>query len=108
ITLVRSPVAGSARVDGDAVLAPSDTGAGTPLLDAADRGEPIWIPDAAMLRESYSSLDADPASTHRAWAALPLQLEGRRIGALGFAFDDSTALQETNRAHMLVIARQCA
>jgi signal transduction histidine kinase len=79
----------------------------TPLMDAIRDGKPIWIEDEESLHGQYPLLAAYPKSG-RAWSALPLQLDGRRIGALALSFDEPGPFTPEVRSFMLLIAQQCA
>src|SRR5690606_26697361 len=79
----------------------------TPLMDALESGEAMWFANEAELNARYPRLAAFP-KTSRAWAALPLKLDGRRIGAVGLGFAESGKFTAEDRAFMLLIAQQCA
>jgi signal transduction histidine kinase len=78
-----------------------------PLMDAISSGTPVWIEDEVALHERYSMLAGYPKSG-RAWAALPLQLDSRRIGALALSYDEPGPFTPEDRSFMLLIAQQCA
>jgi PAS domain S-box-containing protein len=83
-------------------LLPLDGPARTPVLSCLLRGEPEWSLSAAALA-------ADRAPGDHAVSALPLTVEGRRIGALVFTFDGAGAPStEEDRSLLLVVARHSA
>jgi signal transduction histidine kinase len=79
----------------------------TPLMDAITDGTPIWIGSEEELHERYALLSGYPKSG-RAWAALPLKLDGRRIGALVLSYEEPGPFTPEDRSFMLLIAQQCA
>jgi GAF domain-containing protein len=79
----------------------------TPLLETIETGEPIWLEDEATLSERYPQL-VEQQQSGRSWAALPLSLDGRRIGALALVFPRAGPFTPDDRAFMLLIAQQCA
>ncbi|MGH7448938.1 MAG: GAF domain-containing protein, partial [Longimicrobiales bacterium] len=79
----------------------------TPLMDAIEHGEPIWLEDEAVLHARYPGMSAYPKQG-RAWAALPLRLDGRRIGALALSYERAGPFTAEDRSFMLLIAQQCA
>jgi signal transduction histidine kinase len=79
----------------------------TPLMDTIRTGEPIFLENEEELLARYPTLSPYPR-VGRAWAALPLQLDRRRIGALTLSFADPTRFTPDARAFMLLIAQQCA
>ncbi|HSJ32906.1 MAG TPA: ATP-binding protein [Longimicrobiales bacterium] len=79
----------------------------SPLMDALHQGTPVWVEREEDLHERYPLLASYPKSG-RAWAALPLQLDGRRIGALALSYDEPQSFPADDRSFMLLIAQQCA
>jgi signal transduction histidine kinase len=49
-----------------------------------------------------------PVATFASWAALPLQVEGRRLGALAISFATAHEFDETNCDFMVTMSRLCA
>jgi len=81
----------------------------TPITDAARTGEIVWISSRDELRERYPHLSALQAILGvESWGGVPMQLEGRVIGALGFTLEPQHQLDDGERAFVLAIARQCA
>ncbi|MBR9991344.1 MAG: GAF domain-containing protein [Gemmatimonadetes bacterium] len=91
------------------VLSPeSELDAGpTPLMEAIRDGTPVWIEDEHQLNERYPAL-AQYQKQGRAWVALPLQLDNRRIGALALSYEEAGPFTAEDRAFMLLIAQQFA
>ena len=79
----------------------------TPIMDAIREGEPVWLEDEAVLHRRYPMLESYPKHG-RAWAVLPLQLDGRRIGALSLSYEEAGPFSPEDRSFMLLIAQQCA
>lgn len=79
----------------------------TPLMEAIRTGEAIWLEDEAELDARYPDMPEYPR-VGRSWAALPLQLDRRRIGALALSFAHPMRFTPDERAFMLLIAQQCA
>ena len=79
----------------------------TPLVEAMRSGNPVWIEDNDALLERYPLL-AEYSREGKSWAVLPLQLDGRRIGALALSFDEPGPFTAQDRSFMLLIAQQCA
>ncbi|MDF1504537.1 ATP-binding protein [Roseisolibacter sp. H3M3-2] len=78
-----------------------------PLADAVRERAPVWLagPDEAAAR--YADLPGnDPA--HRAWAAIPLLLDGRVTGGLGLSFPAPRAFEPDERAFAVALAQQGA
>ena len=81
---------------------------GSPVFDAVQAGTPVWLPDAAQLRRDYPSIAQLAVGPHRAWAALPLQMEQRKLGCLALGFDRASGFTNDDRSFMLLLAQQCA
>lgn len=85
-----------------------------PITTAINTGQPVWIesrerleemyPDAAQHTESAFSIACDD----QAWVALPLQYQGRTMGALGLSFAQRRRFSEEDQALIIAIAQQCA
>jgi PAS domain S-box-containing protein len=80
-----------------------------PLEEAFLREEPVWIGSADDLRSRYPGLvPAGAAVSEAAWAALPLQVRGRPVGALGIGFAGAHAFGEEARSFIEALAHHCA
>jgi PAS domain S-box-containing protein len=79
-----------------------------PLGDAALRGEPIWLENKEAVVENYPDMARFMDLYPGAWVALPLMIEQRVIGVLGFAFNQAHHFDEEERRFMLALAQQCA
>lgn len=78
-----------------------------PLADAARTGELVAIESPAHWNARY--LPATPTSTSaQAWAAIPLEVDGRVLGAMGLSFAHARGFSHDDRAYMLALAQQCA
>jgi PAS domain S-box-containing protein len=85
-------------------------GGNSPLAQAVRTGQPVWVTSRAAFRDSYAELAGDIADIlgNEAYANLPLTIEGRTFGAIGFAFATTKAFEAADRALMLALAQQCA
>ena len=80
-----------------------------PLEEAFLREEPVWIGSADDLRTRYPALvPAGAAVSEAAWAALPLRVRGRTVGALGIGFAGAHAFGEEERGFIEALAHHCA
>ncbi len=80
-----------------------------PLEEAFLREEPVWIASSAELRNRYPALVPAGATVGDAsWAALPLRVRGRPIGALGIGFAGAHRFDEEERGFLEALAHQCA
>jgi K+-sensing histidine kinase KdpD len=78
-----------------------------PLAETARSGEAIWIASPKAYAQRYPALAPAPTETS-ALAALPLNVRGRVIGALGLSFRETQPFPPEDRAYMLTLAHQCA
>jgi len=81
--------------------------AATPLGAALDTGEAVWLQSRAEAQRRFPHMFSVHTSRH-AWAALPLRLDNRLLGALGFSFDDEGGFTDEDRAFISLLAQQCA
>ena len=68
----------------------------------------LWIPSPAALEEAYPSAWAQRGSGEQGWAAAPLRVDGRTLGAIGLGFPRPRALDEDERRTLLTLAQQLA
>ncbi len=84
--------------------------AAIPIADAVKTKKPILLESREAWAEQYPHLigsqDTNPESN--AWVALPLIVEGRAIGGIGFSFLNAKTFSEEDCAFMLALAQQCA
>ncbi|HEY0140759.1 MAG TPA: ATP-binding protein [Thermoanaerobaculia bacterium] len=78
-----------------------------PLTMAVATARPIWKRNRAEFVLNAPILESVP-TTSRAWAALPLGLDGHAIGAVGFSFSEEQPFDEDDQNFLLGIAGQCA
>ena len=78
-----------------------------PLPMAVATARPIWKRNRAEFVLDAPILES-LATVGRAWAALPLALDGHAVGAVGFSFAEEQAFDEDDRNFLLGIAGQCA
>jgi PAS domain S-box-containing protein len=80
-----------------------------PMPAALRREEAIWISGVDEIVARFPAIaDRVRAAGQRAIVALPLVARGRRLGALGLAFDEPRAFDLEERAFVLAAAEQCA
>ena len=80
-----------------------------PLEEAFLREEPVWIGSADELRTRYPGLvPAGAAVSEAAWAALPLRVRERTVGALGIGFAGAHHFGEEERGFIEALAHHCA
>jgi PAS domain S-box-containing protein len=80
-----------------------------PPCDAVRLRQAIWLGSREEIRARYPPVEALPAAWgDGAWAAIPLLVKDRPIGALSFAFDASHRFDPEEREFSLALAGQCA
>ena len=80
-----------------------------PVNDAVRRREFIFMESMEELRTRYPQLARSMApGGYEAYAAAPLEVEGRVIGAINYTFGERRDFKEEDRTFLAAIARQCA
>ena len=80
-----------------------------PINDAIRRREPVLLPTLDDRRRAYPELeDVRELIGLKAMAMLPLMVDDRAVGGLGFHFDHELILGDEERALMSSLANQCA
>lgn len=84
--------------------------AGNPYADCASSGEPVWIATRAEFDQMYPEIAATttPITGTQTLVALPLKVEGRVIGVIGFSYKAEHSLDQGEREFMLALADQCS
>ncbi|MGQ0714029.1 MAG: GAF domain-containing protein [Gemmatimonadaceae bacterium] len=83
--------------------------ASVPLSEAVREASPILLGTDHGVSERYPQLDAQrKQSGTRAIAAIPLIVDGRRLGAIGLSFRSEQSFSGDDRAFMLALAATCA
>jgi signal transduction histidine kinase len=78
-------------------------------VQAARTGEPVWIESPEERGLLYpEAVRRFGSEEYRAWASLPLAVEGRRIGVLALSFPQPRTFSEGDRRYLLALAQQCA
>lgn len=79
----------------------------TPATDVARTGSPVYIEDPAEYAARYgaSLVGRGVPVVPRAVAAVPLELEGRRFGVLGFTWDQRREFPADRRTFIVAIAK---
>jgi len=79
-----------------------------PLADAFRTNEPVWLRSARERDALYPGVWAEPAGAGRAWAAVPLAVDGRPFGALAMSFRSAHAIDRDGQRHVGSIASKLA
>lgn len=83
-----------------------------PLAVAVRTGRPQWLAPLEAAIEDHpeirETLERAYQDGRRALAAIPLQVGGHTIGAIGLSFDESRDLAETDAEFLTALAQQCA
>lgn len=82
---------------------------GSPPADAILRGRPIFLEGPEAIRAAYPALEPERARRgDGAWAALPLVVEGRTVGAISFTVAEAGRLGPEERLLAVALAQQGA
>jgi GAF domain-containing protein len=92
------------RLEGDALAADDPS----PAAEAFRIQTALWIPSPAALEQAYPGAFAARDPGEQAWAAVPLRVDGRTVGAIGLGFPRPRELDEDERRTMLTLAQQLA
>ncbi|AKT43870.1 uncharacterized protein CMC5_081070 [Chondromyces crocatus] len=80
-----------------------------PLARAVRDKQPLFLESESQLAEFKPQfVEACRAAGERAYAAIPLFLEGRVLGAVGFGFTEPRSFSDDERAFMLSLVQQGA
>ncbi|HEX2301296.1 MAG TPA: GAF domain-containing protein [Pseudonocardiaceae bacterium] len=83
--------------------------AGKPMSDAVLQREPVWLENHEEWLARYpQSAPVHRSGGYRAFACLPLIIEGTVLGALNFSFTLPRAFSADDRNFLLTLAGQCA
>ncbi|MCA1992579.1 MAG: GAF domain-containing protein, partial [Coleofasciculus sp. S288] len=80
--------------------------ASLPLSDAVRMGKPLLVESRDIWLKRYSHIPIK--HDHYAWADIPLIVEGRTVGGMGFSFPHPQQFSEDDCAFMQALAQQCA
>jgi PAS domain S-box-containing protein len=80
----------------------------TPLAESVRTQQPIWLSGKAEFQSRFPAIELPPDQVHVAWVTIPLMIEKRILGALGFSFSTPQKFDEPDRRFMLTLAQQCA
>jgi signal transduction histidine kinase len=80
-----------------------------PIAEAVRSGRPVVVADGAALRERYPDARAvwDELDVHAVLAA-PIELDGRRLGVVGFRFSTAREILDDDLAFVRAACQQCA
>jgi len=79
-----------------------------PVTDAVRGRAPVYVATRQGLLERYPHLAEVVAGLQdRAWAMLPLEVDGRVMGVLGLIFHEERPFDDAERRYLEAIARQC-
>lgn len=112
------------RLDGDELVIVGTTGfsdeqlgpwrrfplsSATPLAEVIRTGAPIWVESVEQYEEQFQRRpDASVLAMSQSWAALPLIVNGRVIGALGLSYAQAQAFDAPGRRFADSLADLCA
>ena len=83
--------------------------ASTPISEVVRTGQAIFLSSPQAAIEQYPLMEPYIKQTgSRAWATLPLEVEGRTIGAFGLSFTHPQVFDKSDQTFMLALGRQCA
>jgi PAS domain S-box-containing protein len=82
--------------------------AAVPLADAVRTGDAVFLTSPDEVDRRFPGLVSGQSSGNQGWAAIPLTVEGRTIGAIGVSFPELRDFPEEERTFMLALGRQCA
>jgi serine phosphatase RsbU (regulator of sigma subunit) len=78
-----------------------------PAASALRTGEPVWLESRAERDRRFPQLVGMEAATI-SLCAVPLEVEGRRLGALRFSFSEARLFDDDERRFVLALAAQAA
>jgi K+-sensing histidine kinase KdpD len=82
-----------------------------PITDAINQGEALWFPSVTSLVTHYPSITQvliEHNKDRGAWVALPLMVEGRKLGGLGLSFPGERHFNRDDQAFLLALAGLCS
>lgn len=78
-----------------------------PLAEAVRIRQPVWLHNQDMRNQKYPTMQ-EQTTGYKAWAALPLLVEDRVLGGLGFSFAQEQAFTTEEQEFMMSMASLCA
>jgi PAS domain S-box-containing protein len=80
-----------------------------PMAQVVRTGEPIFLESAEALAAQYPLLAHLPAMTgNRSFAFIPLTVEGRSLGVMGFSFVEAIEFSQEGRAFLVALGHLCS
>ena len=80
-----------------------------PIADAIKMNKPIFLESREAWVQRYPHLASQYTDNqHNAWVAIPLIVDGRTVGGIGFSFVNAQTFSEEDCAFMQALAQQCA
>ncbi len=79
-----------------------------PLAESVRTEQPVWLRNREEFGARIPLTDERPLKINQAWAAIPLIVEKRCIGALGLSFLTDQIFDDDERAFIVALAQQCA
>lgn len=80
----------------------------SPLSDCVRTGQAVMLRNLPELEDQYPSMKGLDHQGRVSWAALPLKIEKRILGGLGFSFTTPQAFEMDQCRFMVTLAHQCA
>jgi PAS domain S-box-containing protein len=82
--------------------------AGRPISDAVLSGEPVLLPDLRAWQARYpETVETARETGYAGYAAAPIRVDGRAVGALGFSFREGEAFDPGVGVFLETVAGQC-
>ena len=78
-----------------------------PLAESVRSQQPLWLRSMAEFQTRFPSVELQP-ERHHAWAAIPLIVENRIIGALGLGFATAQRFDKDDQRFMIALSQQSA
>ena len=79
-----------------------------PVHDALRTGAPVFLASRAERAARYPRIGDGSNAPFQAWAAIPLVIEQRAVGAISVSFPEPRTFDEDDAAHLLAIGTLCA
>lgn len=82
--------------------------AATPMSEAVRTRQSIFLGSVEEFTTHYFQFAGQRRTPYQAWAAVPLAVKDRVLGAIGLSFAQPQAFTLQDRAFLLALAQQCA
>jgi signal transduction histidine kinase len=82
--------------------------AATPLAESVRLRKSIFVKSPEELATRYPAIEKSRLSQHNSFTALPLIVEDRVLGGIGFSFDEPQSFDQADQNFIQALAQQCA